>query len=235
MVTSTRMNVAPGEANEADPGRVVVFDFDGTLVSRDSFVDFSLRYCLARPWRMLLVCLTAPVAFVLRWHSLKAASSVLLWAMTVGGRTRGFVLALRKYGSKRLPLLANEPLWAELARRLEQGAHVVIATGTVPTIVRAMLRARGLPLLQVAGSRFRRRFGGLTVRTHCIGRVKPRELARRFGISSWLTVYTDSFADRWLVRVAREVVLVGPDERTLTRLRALVSVGSSLRVVDPRS
>jgi phosphoserine phosphatase len=228
------MNVPPGGASEVDSGRVVVFDFDGTLVSRDSFVDFSSRYCVARPWRLLLVCLMAPLAGVFRWRSLQAASSVLLWAMTVGGRTRSFVLALREYGTQRLPLLANEPLWAELARRLEQGEHVVIATGTVPTIVRAMLRARGLPRLQVAGSRFQRRFGGLTVRTHCIGRVKARELSRRFGISSWLTVYTDSFADRSLVRVAREVVLVGPSERTLTRLRALVGAGSSLRVVDPR-
>jgi hypothetical protein len=50
---------------------VVVFDFDGTLVSRDSFLDFCFAYCRARPARWLLIVPLLPVALLLlltsRW------------------------------------------------------------------------------------------------------------------------------------------------------------------------
>ena len=215
------------------PSPVVIFDFDGTLVSRDSFVDFSLGYCLVRHWRLALVGLLAPLAGLMWWRSMRKAASILLWGMTVGGSTRSFVLALRRYGARRLPRLSHELVWAELVRRLSQGERVVIATGTVPTLVRALLRARRLPTLPVAGSRFRRRLGGLTATIHCIGRMKPRELKRRHGIEGWSAVYTDSFADRALVSAAHEVVLVGPSPRTLARLRPLLRADASLRVLEP--
>jgi phosphatidylglycerophosphatase C len=214
------------------PGPVVIFDFDGTLVSRDSFVDFSLEYCLARPWRFALVGLLAPLAGLMWLSSMRRGASVLLWAMTVGASTRGFVVALRRYGTRRLPRLAHELVWSELTRRLGRGERVVIATGTAPTLVRALLRAREVPRLPVAGSRFRRRFGGLIATTHCIGRAKPRELKRRHGIEAWSTVYTDSAADYALVSAAREVILVAPAPRTLARLRPRLRSDAELRVFE---
>ena len=44
----------PGDVSRAT-AEVVVFDFDGTLVSRDSFLDFAFGYCARRPVRLLLV------------------------------------------------------------------------------------------------------------------------------------------------------------------------------------
>ena len=102
------------------PPPVVIFDFDGTLVSRDSFVDFSLGYCLARPWRLLLVGLLAPIAGLMWWRSMRKAASILLWGMTVGASTRSFVLALRRYGERRLPRFTHEAVCAELVSRLHR-------------------------------------------------------------------------------------------------------------------
>jgi hypothetical protein len=63
---------------------VVVFDFDGTLVSRDSFFDFAVGNCLRRPARLLALCAVLPLATLLVLRSGAAAGSVVLWAMTVG-------------------------------------------------------------------------------------------------------------------------------------------------------
>jgi len=222
------------EPGGSSPGRaVVVFDFDGTLVSRDSFIDFSLRYCARRPARLLAVVVTLPVALLLRMHSLGAASSALLWVMTLGGSTRQFVLALRRYARVRLPRYAHDAIFAELTRHLIAGDRVVIATGTVPVLARALLGARGLARLPVVGSRMRRRWGGLVAVTHCIGKVKVRELRRKLAIETWVSVYTDSFADRSLMSRARDVTLVGPSLRTLSRTQQLVGAGQALRVLYP--
>jgi len=209
---------------------VVVFDFDGTLVSRDSFFDFSRRYCLARPARLLLLASLLPLASLVALRSRDRAGSILLWAMTVGASTRAFVLELRRYARDTLPIYANELVFAELSQQVQAGARVVIATGSLPLLVRGLFDARKCARLPVAGSRFRRRFGGLVAETHCIGRVKVRELRRKFGISEWSAVYTDSIADRSLMRGAREITLVLPNRRSEQLTRRLID-RQTLRVL----
>ncbi len=222
----------PTAERPATPG-VVVFDFDGTLVRRDSFLDFSFRYCARRPARLLLVAVLLPLALLLVTRSDAKAGSVLLWAMTVGGSTRRFVIALRRYARETLPAYANEIIFRELARHVSEGSHVVIATGSVPLLVRGLFAARRLGKPPAVGSRFRRKWGGLIAATHCTGPVKVRELARRLGVVEWSTVYTDSFADRPLLSGAQHVTLVSPTPRTLRRTQRLIGGRASLRVLRP--
>jgi phosphatidylglycerophosphatase C len=212
---------------------VVVFDFDGTLVSRDSVLDFCFRYVARRPQRLLVVALVAPLAALFRLRSVSMAASVLLWALTVGVSTRAFVLALRHYAERVLARFAYEELFRELAHERAQGRRVVLATGALPTLVRGVLRARGLPSLPVVGSRLRRRYGGFVVATHCVGGMKPRELARRLQIEAWDAVYTDSWADRSLIRGARRVTLVSPSPSLLMRVQRLHGE-RALRILRPQ-
>lgn len=212
---------------------VVVFDFDGTLVSGDSFFNFSVRYCLVRPVRLVLVLAVLPLALLGLTRSRTAAGSVLLWAMTVLVPTRSYVRALRSFAVRSLPGRAHEETFAELARQIEAGRRVVIATGSLPLLVRVLLRARNVGGLRIVGSRLRRGWGALLVETHCTGRTKVEELRRRLGIERWSSVYTDSFADRSLMRRAQLVTLVAPSARTLARARHLVGTAATLRVLRP--
>lgn len=224
---------APATTDAPSPRPVVVFDFDGTLVNRDSFFDFALGHCLIRPGRLLLMVAVLPVALLLALRSRTAGGSALLWAMTVGLSTRRFVLLVRRYARNTLPGYAHDSIFAELERHLREGSRVVIATATVPVMVRGLFYARRLRMLPIVGSRLRRKWGGLVAETHCIGSVKVRELARRRGVSEWAAVYTDSFADRSLLRRARDITLVGPSARTLTRTQQLVGQAAVVRVLRP--
>jgi len=222
------------ETYSAARSDVVVFDFDGTLVSRDSLVDFGFAYCRARPARWLLIVPLLPVALLLLLtRSQGAAGSVLLWAMTVGCSTRSFVLALERYATSTLTRYAFEEVFAELARHLGEGRRVVIATGSLPTLVRGLLAARKMARLPVAWTRLRRRWGGLITETHCTGEVKVHELRRRFGIGAWTAVYTNSFADRPLLSGAHDVTLVHPNRRTLRLTQRMSSKKATLRVLRP--
>jgi len=208
-----------------------VFDFDGTLVCRDSFLDFALGYCMRRPGRLLLVFALLPLALPLALRSWSRAASVLLWGITLGTSTRRFAAALSRYAKETLPGHANDAIFLELARQIQAGNRVVIATGSMPLLVRGLLSARQLEPLPIVGSRLRRRWGGLVTETHCIGSAKVRELQRRLGIRAWSCVYTDSFADRSLLRGAQEITLVSPSARTLRRTRALIGDSTALRVL----
>jgi len=222
---------AESEVPRDATANVVVFDFDGTLVSRDSFLDFALGYCVRRPLRLLLVVALLPVALPIGLRSWRRAAAILVWGLTLGTSTHRFARALHRYARETLPRYANEALFVELGAQIEAGHRVVIATGSMPLLVRSLFRARKLPLIPIVGSRLQRRWGGLTTETHCIGKTKVRELQRRLGISQWSAVYTDSFADRSLLRGARSITLVSPSERTLRRTQALIDGTTVLRVL----
>lgn len=220
----------PAIASATSPS-VVVFDFDGTLVNRDSFLDFAFAYCVRRPARFLLVIALLPAALPIALYSWRRAAALLLWGLTLGTSTRSFVRALHRYARERLPSYANDAIFLELTAQLEAGHRVVIATGTMPLLVRGLLRIRKLQPIPIVGSRLRRRWGGLVTETHCIGKTKVRELQRKFGIIEWTAVYTDSFADRSLLSRARHITLISPSDRTLRRTQRLIDGTTVLRVL----
>lgn len=213
---------------------VVVFDFDGTLVDRDSFLDFALGYCARRPARLLLITLLLPVALALALRSWRRAAAMLLWVITLGTSTCSFARALQRYAKQTLPRYANDAIFGELSAQLRAGHRVVIATGSIPLLVRGLLRARNLPPIPIVGTRLRRRWGGLVTETHCVGKTKVHELQRKLGIVGWSAVYTDSFADRSLLRRAQHITLVSPSGRTLRRTQGLIDDGKVLRVLARR-
>lgn len=209
-------------AETADAGRVVVFDFDGTLVSGDSFAAFLTAFCLAHPLRIPLVVAAVPFVLVARMRSLTRAVSLLLWVATFGVPARPFVVAMKSYGRGVLPKRIHPNVFGELVAHVERGARVVIVTGCHPLIVRAFLRGQNLPGVRVLGTRLARRRGGFVAAVHCIGRNKVAELRKWLGLTSFALVYTDSALDLPLVARADAVTLVNPNRRLTARVNALV-------------
>lgn len=212
---------------------VVIFDFDGTLTSRDSLLTFCISYGKAHPSRLLLVLLVAPLALLLLVRSQGAAGSLLLWALTLGRPSRELVRALRRYAHQTLPSYAHDSIFNELQRHVDEGSQVAIATGSLPLLVRELFAARQLKPIPIVGTRLRRKLGGWITQTHCTGHVKVEELRRRLSIKAWSSVYTNSIADRALIARAASVTLVNPSARTLRITQALSEGKKSLRVLRP--
>ncbi|HWP09496.1 MAG TPA: HAD family hydrolase [Polyangiaceae bacterium] len=196
-----------------EPARVVVFDFDGTLVHGDSVTGFAIEYLRARPLRLLLMLPFLPLALLLMLvgASRSAGVSFFWWLLTWGTRARVVGEALRTYTRRTLAQRGNGATLAALADHDKKGDLVIVATAAPASVVHHLLRARGLPPARVVGTLVKRRFGGLVTRPHCIGAVKVRELERRLGITRWAEVYSDSALDLPLMRQASAVILVEPN------------------------
>ena len=95
-----------------------------------SFLNSRGHYCAARPARLFLeIVALLPLALLLALRSWKSAGSALLWGMTVGASTRSFASALTRYARRTLPGYSNDAIFAELARHIQAGSRVVVATG----------------------------------------------------------------------------------------------------------
>ena len=215
------------------PRTVAVFDFDHTLTSRDSFGLFC-RWLLRRSaWRYALVLATLPVTGpLLAWRRTRSPPvRFIIWVATLGMRHESLAEFIAENLERfRAPLLDRG--MARLARHLEDGHHVVIATGSLELLARANLAAAGHGTLEIVGSSMRGRFGGLVADRHCHGERKVEMLRERGYPPPWDYVYTDSSADLPLLREAKAGFMIDP--RASCRARVSRALGRELEVLNWR-
>jgi len=105
-----------------------------------------------------------------------------------------------------------------IAMHREAGHEVVIATGALESLARAICDSAGLEGVVVVGSSLRRVLGGLVADQHCFGTRKIPMLTDRGYPPDWQFVYTDHHADLPILACGRQRFLVNPRPDTITRV-----------------
>ncbi len=204
------------------PAPVALFDFDHTLIRHDSFAAFARRL-LQRDWWRIAAALglspvLAPLVPLRRTRGIPALT--LVWLATLGLDGERLTRKLRQHVTHlaRDPgALAHREGLARLREHQRAGHRVVIATGALEELARAICEALGLEDLAIVGSSWRPWGGGMTAREHCFGERKVTMLRARGFPPPWRWVYTDSAADLPLLRHAGEGFLVNPTRWTLAQ------------------
>lgn len=217
------------------PASIALFDFDHTLIRRDSFAAF-VRGLLWRDWWRAsvaagLVPALAPLLSLRQTHAVPVRT--LVWLATLGmDRAR-----LGRHLQAHVADLVKDPdalVYREGLARIrdhqQAGHRVVIATGAFEDLARAICSGLGLEDLEIVGTSLRTWGGGLTPLEHCFGERKVTMLRARGFPPPWRFVYTDSASDLPLLRHAEEGFFVNPTRRALQRARrALPSPPAVLR------
>jgi phosphatidylglycerophosphatase C len=204
------------------PAPVALFDFDHTLIRHDSFSAFARRLLQRDWWRVSaalgLSPVLAPLAPLRRTRGVPALA--LVWLATLGLDGERLAEQLRRHVARlaRDPdALAHRDGLAKLREHQQAGHRVVIATGALEELARAICEALGLADLEIVGSSWRPWGGGMTALEHCFGERKVTMLSARGFPPPWRWVYTDSTSDLPLLRHAGEGFLVNPTPRALAR------------------
>ncbi len=203
---------------------VVVFDFDLTLTRWDT-ADRFFRWLLRRdPWRLAFVFLAAPIVgpFMLIKSMRKWPIRFAVWVATLGLNAEGLAVLVEEHinslpaghASVFLPA-AVERLHAHIAQR----HRVVIATGCLEPLARALLQHAGLGHVPLVASTVRPLLGGLVRDQHCLGRNKIPMLSAQGFAPPWAVAYTDHSADLPVLELSAERYLVSPKRKCLERIR----------------
>lgn len=184
---------------------IAIFDFDGTIISRDSLPDFLIQACgrkaflLRLPWIILLK--GAALTGILSTHR---AKELVITSFLRGMKTEDFQQACLEYAS-RIPAFVYPAALEEIRRHQEEGNKIAIISASVPDWIRPWAQTVGIRFVEGTGLEVREQtLTGRFSTPNCKGGEKVRRLRWLYPdfASETLHVYGDSSGDKELLTLA---------------------------------
>lgn len=204
---------------------LVLFDFDKTIVNRDTGAAY-MKFMLCRnPLRLFLCCLALPVCvpFLLHSKTKYIGFSILLWLATFGMSLRK-VIRLRKAFIRRY---LNEPstiIFKDALQHLQlltsNNHKVVVVSGASDWMVKAIFTHASLPKVDFVCSHEMCFFGGMISKFHCYASNKVKRVRELYNLEIYDSIigYSDSSVDIPILALCNRRVNINPKPRCLKKL-----------------
>jgi HAD superfamily hydrolase (TIGR01490 family) len=183
---------------------LALFDFDGTLTTRETFPDF-MRHAVARPRLLLGGVLLAPVVFGYR-RGWVAGNPTRTSVVQVGLRGVGAIRLRAKgaaFARDVLPGLLRPEAMARLAWHRERGDRVVVVSGGLDVYLVPWCAAQGV---EVLCSVLAERDGRITgyAGAQCVGEEKVRRVRALCDPQAYTAIhaYGDTHEDQAMLAMA---------------------------------
>ena len=184
---------------------LVLFDFDGTITTRETFPDF-MHFAVAPRRRAIGMVLLAPLVIGYRLGLVpgRLVRAVVVRVGFTGRREAEIRAAGERFARDVLPRLLRPEAMACIRRHAAQGDKVVVVSGGLELYLDAWCREHGLELIC---SRLEVRDGRLTGRYlggDCVGAEKPRRVRERHRLDDYAQVhaYGDTHEDLDMLAMA---------------------------------
>ncbi len=186
---------------------LALFDFDGTLTDRDSFLDF-VRHITPAPQLLvgLLRCLPAVIAWKLGLLSRQRGKEAVMRVFFGGMREADFNRLCLDYATQRIPQLLRPGARAALERHRRRGDRIVVVSASPENWIAPWCAAEGIELLATALRVVDGRISGQIDGRNCHGAEKVRRIRAhlRTGDYARIHAYGDSSGDREMLAMADE-------------------------------
>ena len=188
--------------------KVFAFDFDGTLTTRDTLIEF-IRFACGTPRFLLGFLLYAPllVLMKLRLYSNGKAKQKVFAYFFNGMTIDAFDTLCLDFASTHRHLLRPEVV-SQLEQALSEGAEVLVVSASIDNWVQPFF-----PKVKVLGTQIEVIDGCLTGRfltPNCYGQEKVHRILALYPDRSayYLTAFGDSRGDREMLAFADEANLI---------------------------
>jgi phosphatidylglycerophosphatase C len=186
---------------------MALFDFDGTITSKDSLFDF-VAYAFGRR-RFLVGCvLMSPIflAYALRIISGQATKEWLLRYYLKDLEFEAFKITARRYAQARLPSIIRKNALKRIYWHKTRGHKVVVVSASIDCWVKDWCLQNGLDLIATRLEVKNHRLTGNIYSLNCTGAEKVRRIEERFNLEEfdYIYAYGDSRGDKEMLGLADE-------------------------------
>lgn len=198
-----------------DPQRrpdLALFDFDGTITTRETFPDF-IRLAIPGRRKLAGAVLFAPLVAGYRLGLVPVGwlrAALVRYAFR-GVARRDLALAGRRFAAEVLPPLVRPRMQDRIDWHLGRGDTVVVVSGGFDVYLGPWCEARGIAWIcssmAVHGDRLTGRYAG----AQCVAAEKVRRVRERYDLSAYAAVhaYGDTHEDHALLALAHHATYRG--------------------------
>lgn len=185
--------------------KLAVFDFDGTLTSKDSMLEF-IRYTQGSSalYGSLLMLSPFLILYKLGLFSNAKAKQMLLRQHFKGRDEQWLSEKAESFCRKKLPNFLREKALDQLQFHRQNQHDVVIITASLDFWVKPWLERQKLDYICTVSEFIDGKFTGRIVGENCYGPEKLRRLKARYQLDQYDTIYAygDSRGDREILKAA---------------------------------
>lgn len=184
---------------------LALFDFDGTISSRDSFLLF-LWY--ADKHKVVRTCFSSVpqiLFYKLGLYANQNLKETFLEALFAGKRIDELQTASKQYCHVVIPTIIRPGFWQRLAWHRQRGDEVVVVSASPEFMLEPWCRSHGLGLIGTeVETDDQGRLTGKIAGENCMGYEKVRKLRRHFEIDEYdnLFTYGDTRSDLPMLELA---------------------------------
>ena len=206
----------------------MLFDFDYTIVNRDSFATFVRFLFEQESWRKLLLLLFSPVLLVLGSNkkTMVKRNVMLIWISTLGMTGK----RLEKYQRRFIGYFFNDAgakaydqALLTLRQHQKEGHKVFIVSGAAQWLLEPICQHLDIDSVTILGTSTRRFLGGLVTDFYCYkyNKVKKLDEMGVFDTYQLVNGYSDSAADIPMLKHCQRVQAINPKPSCLSKFNAV--------------
>ena len=186
---------------------LALFDFDGTLTSRDSFVDFIwFAVGIKRFIRGLIVLLPEFILYKLGVIPNEKAKETAVSYFFGGWSIGDFDELSLKYSRLRIPNILKKKAVERLSWHRSQGHRIAIVTASLENYLKDWCATQNIDLIATKIEVEDGRLTGKLASRNCYGPEKAGRIREKYDLAEFGRIYAygDSRGDREMLELARE-------------------------------
>lgn len=186
---------------------LALFDFDGTITTRDSFAEF-LPFAVGWPRYLTGLFLLSPViiGYIFRFIPNSTAKEKIFQYFFKDWSLHQFNQCCGVFSTKQLPRLMRPHALERLRWHREQRHEICIVSASFENYLKPWASAEGCNLLATQVAVSEGKITGQFASANCFGPKKVERISERYDLTSYQTIYAygDSRGDREMLALATE-------------------------------
>ncbi|HSW59378.1 MAG TPA: HAD-IB family hydrolase [bacterium] len=192
--------------NVMKKGRTLaLFDFDGTITNRDTFIDFfKFVYGNGKIWILSVKFFPFIILYFLKMYSGRKLKELFLKDLIKGWDSAKFEKEAVNYYENRLKSILKHSAMSEIEKLKAEGAKIVVVTASAEEWVKPFSNHNGIDLVATKLEMKNGFYTGKILGQNCRGEEKVRRISEKYDKSLFDTVlaYGDSSGDKEMLEFA---------------------------------
>jgi len=185
--------------------RLVLFDFDGTLTTKDSLAEF-IKFAVGTPTYYFKLALFSPILFLYKTKIMdnSYAKELLFRFYFSGISEENFRAMAKEYGQTKINDILRENIYKKFLKHIENGDKVLIVSASMRCWLHPFAQKHNVDLLSTELEFKNSLFTGRFKTNNCHGKEKLVRIEKHLHLSDFDEIYAygDSSGDNEMLEVA---------------------------------